>query len=156
MIDGPLLVGEDYLIRREVVALSESKRTESYWVLSRIYDASGEVLKAEMLLNHATLKHSYANYEARPPRSEADRASGIAPLHRRRWDYQNELPPLRRTAACPLHLPTSRHCFAGTLMLFSLPAHALRCGTDIVDEDDLMFESCRPAASRSRARSSAT
>ena len=64
MIDGPLLVGEDYLIRREIVALSESKRTESYWVLTRIYDASGEVLKAEMLLNHATLKHSYANYEA--------------------------------------------------------------------------------------------
>ena len=61
---APLLVGEDYLIRREIVALSESKRTESYWVLTRIYDASGEVLKAEMLLNHATLKHSYANYEA--------------------------------------------------------------------------------------------
>ncbi|MFZ2288605.1 MAG: hypothetical protein WAV92_02895 [Halopseudomonas yangmingensis] len=64
MIDGPLFVGEDYLIRREVVALSESKRTESYWVRSRIYDASGTVLKAEMLLNHATLKHSYPNYEA--------------------------------------------------------------------------------------------
>ena len=63
MIDGPLLVGEDYLIRREVVALSESKRTESYWVRSRIYDASGEVLKAEMLLNHATLKHSYPDYD---------------------------------------------------------------------------------------------
>lgn len=64
MIDGPLFVGEDYLIRREIVALSESKRTESYWVLSNIYDASGEKLKAQMLLNHATLKHSYANYEA--------------------------------------------------------------------------------------------
>lgn len=64
MVDGPLFVGEDYLIRREIVALSESKRTESYWVLSSIYDASGEVLKAQMLLNHATLKHSYANYEA--------------------------------------------------------------------------------------------
>ncbi len=64
MIDGPLFVGEDYLIRREIVALSESKRTESYWVLSSIYDASGETLKAQMLLNHATLKHSYANYES--------------------------------------------------------------------------------------------
>lgn len=63
MIDGPLFVGEDYLIRREIVALSESKRTESYWVLSNIYDASGETLKAQMLLNHATLKHSYAHYE---------------------------------------------------------------------------------------------
>ncbi|RLU03976.1 MAG: hypothetical protein D9N11_01435 [Ketobacter sp.] len=62
MIDGPLLVGEDYLIRREVVALAESKRTESYWIRTKIYDAGGENLKAEMLLNHATLKASYAGY----------------------------------------------------------------------------------------------
>lgn len=64
MIDGPLFVGEDYLIRREIVALSESRRTESYWVRSRIFDASGEIIKAEMLLNHAVLKHSYPHYEA--------------------------------------------------------------------------------------------
>ena len=39
----------------------------------------------------------------------------------------------------------------GALMLVSLPAHALRCGTDIVDEDDLMFEveqACGPPLSR--------
>jgi len=64
MIDGPLFVGEEYLIRREIVALSESRRTESYWVRSRIYDAAGVVPKAEMLLNHATLKASYAGYAA--------------------------------------------------------------------------------------------
>lgn len=63
MIDGPLFVGEDYLIRREIVALSESKRTESYWVKTRIYDARGEQLKAEMLLNHASMKQSYAGYD---------------------------------------------------------------------------------------------
>jgi hypothetical protein len=63
MIDGPLFVDEDYLIRREIVALSESKRTESYWVKTRIYDAAGKILKAEMLLNHASLKHSYAGYD---------------------------------------------------------------------------------------------
>lgn len=62
MVDGPLFVGEDYLIRREIAALAESKRTESYWVRTRIYDAAGQVLKAEMLLNHATLKDSYAGY----------------------------------------------------------------------------------------------
>jgi hypothetical protein len=68
MIDGPLFVGEDYLIRREIVALSESKRTESYWVKTRIFDAAGERLKAEMLLNHANLKDSYAGYAtSRPP-----------------------------------------------------------------------------------------
>lgn len=64
LIEGPLFVGEDYLIRREIVALSESRRTESYWVRTRIHDASGKSLKAEMLLNHATLKDSYAGYAA--------------------------------------------------------------------------------------------
>jgi hypothetical protein len=64
MIDGPLFVGETYLIRREIVALAESRRTESYWVRSRIFDAAGAVQKAEMLLNHATLKDSYAGYAA--------------------------------------------------------------------------------------------
>ena len=39
---GPLFVGEDYLIRREIVALAESRRTKSYWVRSRIYDPAGE------------------------------------------------------------------------------------------------------------------
>ncbi|MFO1117329.1 MAG: hypothetical protein U1E28_16735 [Beijerinckiaceae bacterium] len=64
MIEGPLFVGEEYVIRREIAALSESKRTESYWVRSRIFDASGKKQVAEMLLNHATLKHSYAGYDA--------------------------------------------------------------------------------------------
>lgn len=64
LIDGPLFVGEEYVIRREIAALSESKRTESYWVRTRIFDSSGKRQVAEMLLNHATLKHSYANYEA--------------------------------------------------------------------------------------------
>lgn len=62
MVDGPLFVGEDYVIRREIAALSESRRTESYWVRSQIFDATGTQLKAEMLLNHATLKDSYAGY----------------------------------------------------------------------------------------------
>jgi len=60
LIDGPLLVGEEYVLRREIVALSESKRTESYWIRTRIFDASGERPVAEMLLNHAVLKESYA------------------------------------------------------------------------------------------------
>jgi hypothetical protein len=59
MVDGPLFVGETYLIRRQIVALSESRRTESYWVRSSIFDDTGRTLKAEMLLNHATLKESY-------------------------------------------------------------------------------------------------
>jgi len=64
MVDGPLFVGEDYVARREIVALSQSKRTESYWVRTRLFDASGRTLKAEVLLNHATLKDSFAGYAA--------------------------------------------------------------------------------------------
>lgn len=63
MVEGPLFVGEDYLIRREIVALSESRRTESYWVRTRIFDAAGERPQAEMLLNHAVMKASLPGYE---------------------------------------------------------------------------------------------
>ncbi|PZQ56899.1 MAG: hypothetical protein DI570_20285 [Phenylobacterium zucineum] len=62
VIDGPLFVGEEYVLRREVVALAESKRTESYWVRTRVFDSKGEKQVAEMLLNHASLKHSFAGY----------------------------------------------------------------------------------------------
>jgi hypothetical protein len=62
LIDGPLFVGEDYILRREIAALAQSKRTESYWVRTRIFEASGQKQVAEMLLNHATLKQSYAGY----------------------------------------------------------------------------------------------
>ena len=64
MINGPLLVGEGYLLEREIIALSESRRTESNWILSRVYRASDQELVAEAILNSATLKDSYANYAA--------------------------------------------------------------------------------------------
>ena len=62
LLEGPLYVGAEYVLRREIVALSESKRTESYWTRTRIFDASGDRQVAEMLLNHAVLKESYAGY----------------------------------------------------------------------------------------------
>ena len=65
MVDGPLFVDEPYLIRREIVALAESRRTESYWTRTRIFDAAGAVLKAEALLNHAALKGSHPDYDAK-------------------------------------------------------------------------------------------
>jgi hypothetical protein len=61
LIKGPLFVGQSYELEREIIALSESKRTESMWVRTRVFDA-GE-LAAEMILNSATLKGSYAKYE---------------------------------------------------------------------------------------------
>jgi hypothetical protein len=64
VIRGPLLVGEDYEIEREVIALSGSRRTESMWIKTRIYRPGTTELLATMLLNSASLKDSYANYAA--------------------------------------------------------------------------------------------
>ncbi|MCH2458092.1 MAG: hypothetical protein MK186_08575, partial [Henriciella sp.] len=62
MIDGPLFVGETYRLKREVVALSQSRRVENYWVLTSFYDEGGADLKAQMLLNHGVMKASYPEY----------------------------------------------------------------------------------------------
>jgi hypothetical protein len=59
---GPLFVGENYVTEREVVALSGSRRTESVWVRTTVFDA-GDKPVATMLLNLASIKDSYANYE---------------------------------------------------------------------------------------------
>lgn len=64
LIQGPLFVDQPYLLERDIIALSESARTESVWVRTRIRDASSGVLVAEMVLNSATLKASYARYDA--------------------------------------------------------------------------------------------
>ena len=48
---------------REIVALSESARTESVWVRTRVLDGESQALVAEMILNSATLKASYAAYD---------------------------------------------------------------------------------------------
>jgi hypothetical protein len=59
LIKGPLFVGEDYEIEREVVALSESKRTESMWVRTSVYRPGANEVIAAMLLNSASLKESF-------------------------------------------------------------------------------------------------
>ncbi|MEM5517400.1 hypothetical protein WNY37_10580 [Henriciella sp. AS95] len=62
MVDGPLFVGATYKLKREVVALSQSRRVENYWVETSFYDEAGETLKAKMLLNHGIMKASYPDY----------------------------------------------------------------------------------------------
>lgn len=63
LIKGPLFVGHPYELEREIVALSESKRTESMWVRTTAYDGKTGDRVAEMILNSATLKNSYAAYD---------------------------------------------------------------------------------------------
>lgn len=63
LIRGPLFAGENYFTEREVVALSGSRRTESMWVRTTVFAAAGNAPVATMLLNLASIKDSYANYE---------------------------------------------------------------------------------------------
>ena len=62
LLRGPLFVGESYVTEREVVALSGSRRTESVWVRTTVF-AADDMPVATMLLNMASIKDSYANYE---------------------------------------------------------------------------------------------
>jgi hypothetical protein len=62
LIKGPLFVNHEYQLEREIIALSESRRTESNWVKTSVYDKATRDLVAEVILNSATLKDSYANY----------------------------------------------------------------------------------------------
>ena len=62
LLKGPLFVGEDYELAREVVALSGSRRTESLWVRTSVFAANSPSPIATMLLNLATIKESYAPY----------------------------------------------------------------------------------------------
>ena len=64
LVQGPLFVDQPYELEREIIALSESARTESVWVRTRVFDAESRALVAEMVLNSATLKASYAAYDA--------------------------------------------------------------------------------------------
>ena len=64
LISGPLFVNHEYQLEREIIALSESRRTESNWIKTSVYDKASRDLVAEAILNSATLKDSYANYAA--------------------------------------------------------------------------------------------
>lgn len=63
LVEGPLFVGEAYEVEREVIALSGSRRTESLWIKSSIFAPGSDQCLASMVLNVASLKDSYADYE---------------------------------------------------------------------------------------------
>ena len=60
---GPLFVGQPYEMDREVVALSGSRRTESLWIRTRVFQPGRDEVLATMLLNAAYMKASYPGYE---------------------------------------------------------------------------------------------
>jgi hypothetical protein len=62
LLDGPVFVDEPYEVEREIVLLSGSKRTESMWVRSTLFAQGSDRKVAQMLLNLALMKESYASY----------------------------------------------------------------------------------------------
>ena len=64
LVAGPLFVGHDYVLEREVVGLGQSRRTESSWARTDVTDATSGVLVARVLLHSGVFKESYAGYPA--------------------------------------------------------------------------------------------
>lgn len=64
MIEGPVFVDEPYALAREVVGLSESRRTESVWIRTTISAEATGASVAEVLLHQGVFKESYPHYPA--------------------------------------------------------------------------------------------
>jgi hypothetical protein len=58
---GPVFVDEPYTIAREIVGLSQSRKTESYWTRTTLSDQSGRLV-ATVLLHSGVFKASYPGY----------------------------------------------------------------------------------------------
>jgi len=63
MINGPLFVGQEYNLEREVVAVGETRRTEGFWVRTLVRDVDTNDVLAYCLLHHANMKNSYPKYD---------------------------------------------------------------------------------------------
>jgi len=61
-VNGPVFVEQDYRIKREIVGLSQSRRTESYWTRTTLTDASTDKVAAIVLLHSGVFKETYAGY----------------------------------------------------------------------------------------------
>jgi hypothetical protein len=62
LVEGPLFVGEDYTVAREVLAVGQSRQVESHWVESTLRSAATGAHVATVLLHSGVFKASYAEY----------------------------------------------------------------------------------------------
>jgi hypothetical protein len=62
LLDGPVFVDEDYALARELIGLSQSRKTESYWTRTTLTRASGGAPVAVVTLHSGVFKQSYAGY----------------------------------------------------------------------------------------------
>jgi hypothetical protein len=62
LVDGPVFVGQTYRVEPEIVGLSQSRRTESYWTRTTLTDTDTGRVAAVVLLHSGVFKESYAGY----------------------------------------------------------------------------------------------
>lgn len=62
LLAGPVMVGRPYRRQREIVALGSTKRVETWWTRTTLFD--GDVAVAEVLLHQGVFKASYPGYPA--------------------------------------------------------------------------------------------
>ncbi len=62
LLDGPVFVDQGYAVEREIVGLSQSRRTESYWTRTTLTDAGTGEVAAVVLLHSGVFKESYPGY----------------------------------------------------------------------------------------------
>ena len=62
LVEGPVFVGQPYAVEREIVGLSQSRRTESYWTRTTLTDADTGRLAAVVTLHSGVFKASYPGY----------------------------------------------------------------------------------------------
>jgi hypothetical protein len=61
-VDGPLFVGQAYTVEKELVCLGQSRRVESYWTESRVFDVDTGNHAATVLLHQGIFKASFPDY----------------------------------------------------------------------------------------------
>ena len=64
LLAGPIFVDQPYRVEREIVGLSQSRRTESYWTRTTLTDADTGTAAAAVLLHSGVFKESYPGYPA--------------------------------------------------------------------------------------------
>ena len=61
-VDGPVFVGQPYLVEHTIVGIGQTRRVESYWTESTLTDAETGAHAATVLLHQGVFKASYADY----------------------------------------------------------------------------------------------
>jgi hypothetical protein len=62
LVAGPVFVDQEYAVAREIVGLSQSRRTESYWTRTTLSDGDTGKPVVEVLLHSGVFKESYPGY----------------------------------------------------------------------------------------------